>query len=76
VGLPDPKWGEVGAACVVLKPEMTATETELITFLRDRLAGYKVPKTVHFLDALPMSAAGKVLKRELRDRLAPPPTTN
>jgi fatty-acyl-CoA synthase len=69
VGVPDPKWGEVGVACVVLKPEMTATEPELIAFLRDRLAGYKVPKAVRFFDALPISAAGKLLKRELRERL-------
>jgi fatty-acyl-CoA synthase len=69
VGVPDPKWGEVGVACVVLKPDMTATEPELIAFLRDRLAGYKVPKAVRFFDALPISAAGKLLKRELRERL-------
>jgi Acyl-CoA synthetases (AMP-forming)/AMP-acid ligases II len=73
VGVPDPKWGEVGVACVVLKPEMTATEPELIAFLRDRLAGYKVPKAVRFFDALPISAAGKLLKRELRERLLGPP---
>ncbi len=73
VAVPDPKWGEVGVACVVLKPDMTATEPELIAFLRDRLAGYKVPKTVRFFDALPISAAGKLLKRELRERLPGPP---
>ncbi|MGQ9898405.1 MAG: acyl-CoA synthetase [Acidobacteriota bacterium] len=69
VGVPDPKWGEVGVACVVLKPGITATEPELISFLRNHLAGYKVPKAVRFFDALPLSAAGKLLKRELREQL-------
>jgi fatty-acyl-CoA synthase len=68
VGLPDPKWGEVGKACVVLKPGATATEEELLKFMADRLAKFKVPKSVTFMDALPISAAGKILKRELRDQ--------
>ena len=68
IGVPDPKWGEVGLACVVLKPGATATEEELIAFLRDRLARYKVPKRVVFMDRLPISGAGKILKRELRER--------
>jgi fatty-acyl-CoA synthase len=68
IGLPDPKWGEVGKACVVLKPGMSATEEELIQFMADRLAKYKVPKSVTFIDALPISAAGKILKRELREQ--------
>jgi fatty-acyl-CoA synthase len=67
IGLPDPKWGEVGKACVVLKPGQTATEEELLTFMTDRLARYKVPRSVSFMHALPISAAGKILKRELRD---------
>ena len=65
IGVPDPKWGEVGLACVVLKPGATATEEELIAFLQERLARYKVPKRVVFMDHLPISAAGKILKREL-----------
>jgi len=68
VGIPDPKWGEVGLACVVLKPGATATEEELIAFLQERLARYKIPKRVVFMDSLPISAAGKILKRELRER--------
>lgn len=68
IGLPDPKWGEVGRACVVLKPGATASESELLQFLTDRLAKYKVPKSVSFMDALPISAAGKILKRELRQK--------
>ncbi len=68
VGIPDPRWGEVGLACVVLKPGATATEEELIAFLQERLARYKVPKRVVFMESLPISAAGKILKRELRER--------
>ena len=70
VGLPDPKWGEVGKACVVLKPGQSATENELMQFMTERLAKYKVPRSVVILDALPISAAGKILKRELRDQFA------
>jgi fatty-acyl-CoA synthase len=68
IGLPDPKWGEVGKACVVLKPDTSVMEEELIQFMADRLAKYKVPKSVTFMDALPISAAGKILKRELREQ--------
>ncbi len=71
IGVPDPKWGEVGKACVVLKPGASATADELIAFLRENLAGFKVPRSVEFLDALPVSAAGKILKRELREQFAP-----
>ncbi|RPI93550.1 MAG: long-chain fatty acid--CoA ligase, partial [Chloroflexi bacterium] len=70
IGVPDPKWGEVGKACVVLKPGTRADADELIAFLRGQLAGYKVPRSVEFLVSLPISAAGKILKRELRDRFA------
>jgi fatty-acyl-CoA synthase len=65
IGLPDANWGEMGKACVVLKPGATASEEELIQFMAERLAKYKVPKSVSFMDALPISAAGKILKREL-----------
>jgi fatty-acyl-CoA synthase len=66
IGVPDEKWGEVGKACVVLKPGSAATEEELIAFMQDNLARYKVPKSVTFYDALPLSGMGKILKRELR----------
>lgn len=68
VGLPDPKWGEIGLACVVLKPGASATAEELAAFMQDHLARYKVPKRIEFLDALPLSGMGKILKRDLRDR--------
>jgi len=70
IGVPDPKWGEVGIACVVLAPGAAATEDDLLAYLRGHLAGFKVPRSVAFLDALPISAAGKILKRELRERFA------
>jgi fatty-acyl-CoA synthase len=66
IGLPDEKWGEVGMVCVVLKPGQTVTEEELISFMEERLARFKVPKSVAFMEALPLSGMGKILKRELR----------
>ena len=69
VGIPDPKWGEVGVACVVLKPEAAATEDELLDFVTARLARFKIPKQVVLMEALPISGAGKILKRELQSQL-------
>jgi fatty-acyl-CoA synthase len=66
IGLPDEKWGEVGKACVVLKPDETASEAALIAFMKENLAAYKVPKTVSLMESLPLSSMGKLLKRELR----------
>jgi long-chain acyl-CoA synthetase len=67
VGVPDERWGEAVKAVVVVRPESGVTEEELIQFARSHLAGYKTPKTVTFIDQLPKSGAGKILKRELRD---------
>jgi fatty-acyl-CoA synthase len=64
VGVPDETWGEVGAAFVVADGEVS--ERELVTFCRDRLARFKVPKSVHFVDALPRNSMGKIQKSELR----------
>ncbi|RMG91483.1 MAG: long-chain-fatty-acid--CoA ligase [Chloroflexi bacterium] len=66
IGQPDEKWGEVGLMIVVLEKGQSATEEELRTFCRQRLAGYKVPRHVIFTDALPYSPYGKVMKEELR----------
>jgi fatty-acyl-CoA synthase len=68
IGVPDAHWGEVGKACVVLKSGQTTTADELITHLKAQLAAYKVPKSVEIMASLPISAAGKILKRELRDQ--------
>ena len=66
IGQPDEKWGEVGLMIVLLKPEGTVTGEELQEFCRERLARYKVPKRVEFVDELPYSPYGKVIKAELR----------
>jgi long-chain acyl-CoA synthetase len=66
IGVPDDKWGEVVKAFVVLKPGVSATEQELLDFTRDILAHFKCPRSVEFLDELPKSGAGKILKRDLR----------
>jgi acyl-CoA synthetase (AMP-forming)/AMP-acid ligase II len=66
IGVPDEKWGEMVTALVVLKPGASATEEELITFVKGRLAGYKCPKSVEFRDALARTATGKLQKFKLR----------
>lgn len=66
VGVPDERMGEVGRAYVVRRPAVAVTETELIDFCRARLANFKVPRSVVFLEELPRTATGKILKRELR----------
>ena len=72
IGVPHPKWQEVGRAIVVVKSGHTLTEQEVIEFCQGKLAKYKIPKSVVFVDALPRTAAGKVLKRELREQLRGP----
>jgi len=67
-GIPDPQWGELVAACVVLKPGMTLTADALIEHCRISLAKYKVPRLVEFSQTdLPKSGSGKILKRLLRE---------
>ena len=68
IGVPDEKWGEAGIACVVLKPDTTVGEDEMTGFLQSHLARYKVPRKVVFMDSLPVSSMGKILKRELRQQ--------
>jgi len=68
-GIPDPKWGEVVMACVMLKPGSTLTADDLIAFCRKSLASYKIPRRIEFSDTeLPKSGSGKILKRLLRER--------
>jgi fatty-acyl-CoA synthase len=66
VGVPHEKWGEAPHAFVVLRPDAAATEAELIQFLRDRLAHFKAPHRVTFLEQLPKTATGKIQKYVLR----------
>ncbi|MER6445032.1 fatty acyl-CoA synthetase [Streptomyces venezuelae] len=73
VGLPDERWIEAVTAVVVRRGEAgDVTEAELVAYARERLAHFKAPKRVFFVDALPRNASGKILKRELRDRFAQP----
>lgn len=67
IGVPDEKWGEQVKAIVVLKKGQKATEKEMIQFCIDRLARYKLPKSVDFLDALPKDPVGKIQKKILRE---------
>jgi len=67
VGIPDEKWGEAVKAVVVLRPRQTVTEREIIEFCRGNLAGYKCPKSIDFVDALPKTGSGKIHKKKIRD---------
>ena len=67
IGVPDELWGEAVKAFVVLKPNYTIKQRELINFLRSRIADFKVPKTISFVESLPRNPSGKVLKRVLRE---------
>jgi acyl-CoA synthetase (AMP-forming)/AMP-acid ligase II len=64
IGVPHEKWGEIGAAAVVLKAGQRATEEEIFGFCREHLAKYKVPHSIHFLELLPHTVSQKVQKRE------------
>ena len=66
IGVPDEQWGESVKAVVVLKPGTTATDAEIMAYCRERIAHYKVPKSVDFADTLPRNGSGKLLKRVLR----------
>ena len=68
IGVPDDRWGETVKALVIRAPGAAVTAEELIAFVRGRLAGYKLPRSVEFVDELPRTPSGKVLKRELRER--------
>jgi long-chain acyl-CoA synthetase len=68
IGVPHERWGETVKALVVLRPGHAADADELIAFARARIAGYKIPRSVDFVDELPRTPSGKVLKRELRER--------
>ncbi|HEY6265438.1 MAG TPA: long-chain-fatty-acid--CoA ligase [Candidatus Acidoferrum sp.] len=66
IPIPDEKWGEVPKALVVLRPNATATETELIEFCRSQLAHFKCPRSFEFVPSLPKTGTGKILKKDLR----------
>ena len=66
IGVPDERMGEVGCACVVLRPGEALDERGLIAWSRERMANYKVPRFVRFFASLPVNASNKVVKNELR----------
>ena len=75
IGLPDAKWGEAVVAIITLRGPACTTAEELLAHCRTRIAGYKCPKRIELVDELPKSAAGKILKTQLRAaRVAAGPT--
>jgi len=67
IGVPDDRWGEAVKAVVVLRPGAACDEREMIAFCRPRLGGFERPQSVDFVESLPRTATGKVLKRVLRE---------
>ena len=67
IGVPDEQWGETIKAIIVLRPGMTATPEGIVDFCRGKLGGFERPRSVDFVDALPRTPSGKVLKRKLRE---------
>jgi long-chain acyl-CoA synthetase len=67
IGVPDDTWGEAVKAVVALKPGAPADPADIIAFARTRIAAFKAPKTIDFVEALPRNASGKILRRELRE---------
>jgi acyl-CoA synthetase (AMP-forming)/AMP-acid ligase II len=68
IGVPDERWGEAVKALVVLKQGRPADARGIMEYARGRLAGYKLPKSIDFVDELPRNPSGKILKRALRER--------
>jgi fatty-acyl-CoA synthase len=66
IGVPDDKWGEAVKAIVVKKEGTNPQPAEIIAWARERIAGYKLPKSVDFVETIPRNPSGKVLRRELR----------
>jgi long-chain acyl-CoA synthetase len=66
IGIPDPKWGEAVKAVIVCKPGSNLCEADVIAYAKQKIAGFKCPKSVSFIDALPRNPSGKILRRELR----------
>jgi fatty-acyl-CoA synthase len=67
IGVPDEQWGEAVKACVVLKKNIETGEKEIIDFMRSKIAHFKCPKSVEFVESIPRNPTGKILKRILRE---------
>jgi acyl-CoA synthetase (AMP-forming)/AMP-acid ligase II len=72
IGVPDPDWGQEPRAIVVLKIGKNLDPDDIIAYCRSRLAGFKRPRSVVFIDSLPRNPMGKVLKKELREKYGQP----
>ncbi|MBM4452563.1 MAG: hypothetical protein FJ024_08835, partial [Chloroflexi bacterium] len=68
IGVPDPEWGQQPRAIVVLKQGQAATAEEIMEYCREKLASFKRPRSVVFVDALPRNPMGKVLRKALREQ--------
>jgi fatty-acyl-CoA synthase/long-chain acyl-CoA synthetase len=67
IGIPSEEWGEAVHAVVVAQPGVALSEADVIAFARERLAGYKVPRSISFAEEIPRTGSGKILKRVLRE---------
>jgi acyl-CoA synthetase (AMP-forming)/AMP-acid ligase II len=72
IGVPDPEWGQQPRAIVVLNKDVEATPEEIVEYCRSRLAGFKRPRSIVFVDSIPRNPMGKVLKRSLREQYGQP----
>jgi acyl-CoA synthetase (AMP-forming)/AMP-acid ligase II len=68
IGVPDERWGEAVKAIIVPKPGQSTTAADIIAYARERIAGYKLPKSIDFVDDVPRTPSGKILKRQLREK--------
>ena len=68
IGVPDEKWGEVGRAFIVCEKESAPTKEELIDYLKGKIARFKIPAYIDFIDEFPMTASGKTKKNELKEK--------
>jgi fatty-acyl-CoA synthase len=76
IGVPDPKWGRVGKAFIRLKQGVSLDYSELVAYLKERVASYKIPKSMELVEDLPKTASGKIKKSRLRKNPVDLPPTS
>jgi long-chain acyl-CoA synthetase len=69
VGIPDPLKGELAVGCIVIRSESAVSEEILISYCKERLASYKVPRRIQFFEEFPLGPTGKILKKDIQQRL-------
>jgi acyl-CoA synthetase (AMP-forming)/AMP-acid ligase II len=69
LGIPDPKWGEIGVAVCVITPGQQITEAEIIAYLKGKMSSYKLPRQIFFFEDMPKSSYGKITKKLIRETL-------